>query len=186
MSDEDENSDTCQIVTGQVYNATPVNSDKGSAMNWTVSTGLSDKEAVLSEESDLEDQFGGHVEINISASYTLAETNLTTELHTNNNLPMTQNVPNVSEFCCGSSSFTDMKVHVHCGDVIYPFHKGVLMSSQSGKETEVFVHGNFEGTDIEKNNIIAENITLMATVEDSVKKDKKLNDVATLINPSEL
>ena len=50
----------------------------------------------------------------------------------------------------------------------------------------MFVHGNFEGTDIEKNNIIAENITLMATVEDGAKKDKKLNDVATLINPSEL
>ena len=150
MSDADDNSDTSQNVIGQVYHATPVNSDEDSEMSLTVSTELSHEAGFLSGESDLEDQFGHDGEHKISASCTLVEADIPTVMHTDHNLPLTQHIPNESEFRCRSSSLTEIKVHVHSDDVMYPFHRGVLISSQNNKEAEVFVHGNFEGIDFDK------------------------------------
>ena len=73
--------------------------------------------------------------------------------------------PTASEFRSDSGSGDEFKVHLHCGDMLYPFHTSVLFSSQNEIENEVFIHGDFGEqyfpnindvtTSIENNSLIA-------------------------------
>ena len=103
--------DTQNDTIGQIYDATPPNSDIDSDRNCSVCTELSDEEGFLSEESDLEGQFGVIRE---------DSSNETT-------------------------SFREIKVRIHCGDVMYPLHKGALISSHNCNTQEVILHGDFGG-----------------------------------------
>ena len=169
----DGNTNNMDEINGDVYDATPVNSDEESVTNQTECTALSDEEGFLSEDSDLEQQFGGNVGNNISTA-------------SNENLLANASVSTSSEFDDSSDSLREVKVNIHCGDIMYPFHKGALISSQNGKMAEVILHGDFGGKYYDENTNTTEKSSMVALVKDSKEQNNEQEDVDTIFEVAEM
>ena len=146
-------------MIGQIYDVTPVNSDEDLVTNGTVCTELSDEEAYLSEESDLEDQLGFFL---------------------NQDLPTSSELEEKSRFS------REIKVNTYCGDVMYPSYKGLLISSDNVSEKERTLHGDFGGEYYSAKDNTLLNMDLIAVVADDEKINDEEKDVGTRLDSSEL
>ena len=167
------NLDTMDEINGDVYDATPVNSDEESVTNGTVCTVESKEDGFLSKDSDLEQQFGGNIENNFSTA-------------SNDNLLANASVSTSSEFDDNSDSLREVKVYIHCGDIMYPFHKGSLISSQNRKTAEIILHGDFWEKYYNENTNTTEESSIVALVKDRREQNNEQEDVDTIFESTEM
>ena len=175
--------DTLEGMIGQIYDATPVNSDVYS-VNVPMQTELSDEEGILSEESDLEGQFGIIQKDSLNEATSVTQEYLVGNVHTNEMNIST--VPTLSYLSEKSKSFCDIKVHVHCGDVMYPSYTGALISLHNSNTEEVFLHGDFGDRYFKDDEFLDEGVDLIALIQHGREVCHEETELGTIVDSSSM
>ena len=82
--------------------------------------------------------------------------------------------------------FREIKVHIHCGDVMYPSYTGALISLHNSKTREVFLHGDFGDKYFKDNEVLNEGVDLIARVQHGTEVSNAELDLGTIVDSSSM